>query len=179
MQPLDEIVALIPDLRRFARALARDRDKADDLVQDVLERSVRRINSWRREGRLKSWLFQIMVNIHKDQKRKYSTSGAILTLEMEDAGIAVPARQKDLGDLMDLQEAFERLSVDHRQILVLVAVEGTSISEAALLLGIPKGTVLSRLSRARSLLRAMTEDDQRSGERLVEPSSRTNVGAAS
>jgi RNA polymerase sigma factor (sigma-70 family) len=159
MQPLDEIVALIPDLRRFARALARDRDKADDLVQDVLERSVRKIGSWRREGRLKSWLFQIMVNIHSDQKRRYSVSGHLLTIEMADASGTTPAGQADPGHLMDIRQAFDRLSADHRQVLMLVGVEGASIAEAALMLGLPKGTVLSRLARARTALRAMTETD--------------------
>jgi RNA polymerase sigma-70 factor, ECF subfamily len=160
MHPIDEIVRLIPDLRRFARAVIRDRDKADDLVQDALERAVRNIGHWRGDGRLKSWLFQIMMNVHRDQARRYTVSRNVLTLEFPGS---VDGGQEHKSELTEIGKALERLSADQRQILVLVAVEGFSIKEVARLLALPEGTVLSRLARARSNLRSLTGRDNENG----------------
>jgi RNA polymerase sigma-70 factor, ECF subfamily len=160
MHPIDDIVQLIPDLRRFARAVVRDRDKADDLVQDALERAVRKIGTWRGEGRLKSWLFQIMMNVHRDQARKYSVSRNVLTVEFSGT---VDGGQEHATELTEIGKALGLLSVEQREILVLVAVEGFSIKEVGRLLSLPEGTVLSRLARARNNLRSMTGRSDENG----------------
>jgi RNA polymerase sigma-70 factor (ECF subfamily) len=148
----DSIVELIPRLRRYARALAGDRIAADDLVQDTLERAWSKFHLYRRGTDLRAWLFTVMHNVHVNQLRA-SRPAAQLDEEMPE--LAQAARETDGLVLRDLDAAIRRLPPDQREVLLLVALEDMSYDEAASTLGIPIGTVMSRLARAREKLRAM------------------------
>jgi RNA polymerase sigma-70 factor, ECF subfamily len=145
----------LPRLRRYARALVRDRAAADDLVQDTLERAWSRITQWRPGSDLRAWLFGIMHNLRVDQLRRPGLN----TLPMGDEGFEVPTRatQSDHLEVNDLEAALARLPEDQRVVLLLVALEEMSYEEIAGLLGIPVGTVMSRLSRGRERLRLILE----------------------
>ncbi|AHV92208.1 RNA polymerase sigma factor [Bordetella holmesii] len=148
------IVACIPSLRRYARGLTGDRDRADDLVQDTLERAWRRYSRWQRRGELRAWMFGIMHNHFIDglraQKRQPELAG-------ETALQDLPARptQDDGLAVRDLDRSLARLSADQRAIILLISVEEFSYEEAARVLDVPIGTVMSRLSRARERLAAL------------------------
>jgi RNA polymerase sigma-70 factor (ECF subfamily) len=154
MGRLDEIEAAIPALRRLARGLVRNRDAADDLVQDCLERAVAKRHLWRREGPVLHWLYRIMVNRARDAGRRAKLE--LVPLDSVAEPLARPGGQEARLDLMAVDAALARLAPDQRQALLLVALEGLSFSEAASVLGIPKGTLMSRLARARAELRALT-----------------------
>ncbi len=152
-----ELVACIPQLRRYARGLLYDREQADDLVQDTLERAWTKLSQWQAQrGELRPWAFSIMHNLFVDQLR-----GRRHQLE-EAAGQALPdqvqaATQTDGLALRDLDRMLQRLPPDHREVLLLVAVEGLTYEQTAAVLQVPVGTVMSRLSRARARLRADME----------------------
>ena len=152
MSEADSIVELIPRLRRYARALAGDRSAADDLVQDTLERAWSKFHLYRRGTDLRAWLFTVMHNVYVNQLRSAKT-GAVLDEEMPE--LARPARETDGLVLRDLDAAIRRLPPEQREVLLLVALEEMSYDGAAQALGIPIGTVMSRLARAREKLRAM------------------------
>jgi RNA polymerase sigma-70 factor (ECF subfamily) len=148
----NQIIPFIPNLRRYARALVGDRDGADDLVQDTLERAVRKFHLWR-PGDLRAWLFSIMHNVFVNQvklkKLPYDAES------VEDLPIAAHEGGRD--EMLDLQRALLRLSPQHREVLLLVALEDMTYQEVAGSLGIPVGTVMSRLSRGRERLRELME----------------------
>lgn len=154
MSILHQIETAIPALRRYARALLRDRDMADDLVQDTLERAVARRHSWRGDGPIEAWLFRIMLNRHRDSHRR----NHLQLVPQDEIGHdpAVPANQETRLDLAQVQAAIATLPGDQRQALLLVALEGFSIAQAARTLGVPPGTVMSRIGRARHALREKT-----------------------
>ena len=146
-----EIVAHIPRLRRYARALAGDSHRADDLVQDTLERALAKFYLWRRGSDLRAWLFTIMHNVFINQLK------ARRELALDDAvedGLQSPP-QSDPLELRDLDGALRLLPVEQREVLLLVALEQLSYAEVSKALGIPAGTVMSRLSRGRERLRAL------------------------
>jgi RNA polymerase sigma-70 factor (ECF subfamily) len=155
MSLLDEIETAIPALRRYAHALMRDRDAADDLVHDCLERALARRHLWRGDGPVRAWMFRILLNLHRDGLRRKPQRHlvAVDSLTKEPAG---PARQEAHMDLSEVQAAIGRLPDDQRRALLLVALEGMSLAEAAAILDIPEGTLVSRLGRARAALREMT-----------------------
>lgn len=155
MSILHEIEAAIPALRRYAHALVRDRDRADDLVQDCLERAIARRHDWRGEGGVQAWLFRILLNRHRDLLRG-QPAGHLVAVEDLPAEPAQPGGQDGHMALREVHEAMGRLPADQRAALLLVAVEGRSFDQAADLLGIPRGTLMSRLARARASLRALT-----------------------
>lgn len=149
--------AELPALRRYARALARDAEAANDLVQETAMRAVARWDQWRREAPLKAWLFAIMRNAFLQSARsaaRWRTVSADLTHTATDG--AAPAAVDPLF-LRDLGAALAELTQTQREILFLVAVEGLSYAEVAALTETPIGTVMSRLSRARAQLRARTD----------------------
>jgi RNA polymerase sigma-70 factor (ECF subfamily) len=148
----DAIVELIPRLRRYARALSGERVAADDLVQDTLERAWSRLHLYRRGTDLRAWLFTVMHNVYVNQLRA-ARPAAQLDEDMPE--LAQPARETDALALRDLDAAIRRLPPEQREVLLLVALEEMSYEKAAAVLGIPIGTVMSRLSRAREKLRAM------------------------
>ena len=154
MTVLDEIEAAIPALRAYARALLRDREAADDLVQDTLEAAVARRAQWRGEGSLRGWLFRILTNRFRDSLRRRRTAPH-LVLVTEEVGMAPESAEARLH-LQEVHAAMGRLPEDQRAALLLVGIEGMGLAEAAGVLGIPEGTLASRLGRARATLRDLT-----------------------
>jgi RNA polymerase sigma-70 factor (ECF subfamily) len=152
------IVPYIPNLRRYARALIGDREGAEDLVQDTLERAVRKFHLWR-PGDLRAWLFSIMHNVFVNQLKARKIAYEI---EIDDT-IAAPQSSVTATDLMDLDRALAALSPDQREVVLLVALEDMTYAEVSRALGIPIGTVMSRLSRAREKLRRLMEGESSRG----------------
>jgi RNA polymerase sigma-70 factor (ECF subfamily) len=152
MNERDAIVDLIPRLRRYARALAGDRSAADDLVQDTLERAWAKFHLYRSGTDLRAWLFAVMHNVHINRVRAQRPADAITDDLPEMAQRAV---QGDALLVRDMDRALARLPQEQREVLLLVALEDLSYDATARALGIPIGTVMSRLSRARERLRAM------------------------
>jgi RNA polymerase sigma-70 factor (ECF subfamily) len=148
---------LIPRLRRYARALAREPSRADDLVQDTLERAWSRRALWTPGTDLRAWLFTVMHNLHLNQARRHQVTDE--ADELHDEALAAPNTLggEGLVTLRDLERALARLPVEYREVLVLVGVEGLRYQEIADVLGIPIGTVMSRLSRGRERLRTLLQ----------------------
>ena len=149
-----DFVQYIPRLRRYARALTGDRARADDLVQDTLERALVKFHLWQPGSDLRAWLFTIMHNVYINQLRALP-AGMTAGWDDEAAQLAVRATQIDWLEIHDLQTALLRLPEEQREVLLLVGLEQMTYEEAAGVLGIPIGTVMSRLSRARERLRAL------------------------
>jgi RNA polymerase sigma-70 factor (ECF subfamily) len=154
-----EMERCIPSLRRYAVALLRERDKADDLVQDCLERAIRKRFLWRRAGSMRGWLFTMMHNIHISQVRKSGCQPNTVEFEEVANDIHAEAGMGQGGWTRDIAFCLEQLPEQQRQVILLVALEGFSYGEASKLLQVPQGTVMSRLSRAREQLRKMMEGD--------------------
>ena len=152
MNEAQRLVELIPRLRRYARALVGDRATADDLVQDTLERAWAKLHLYRRGTDLRAWLFTVMHNVHVNRVR---ASRLTDTLEDEMPELAQRPAQGDALLVRDLDRAITRLPDEQRAVLLLVTLEEMSYEQVARTLGIPIGTVMSRLSRAREKLRAM------------------------
>ncbi|HKC30205.1 MAG TPA: sigma-70 family RNA polymerase sigma factor [Burkholderiales bacterium] len=152
MNEAERLVELIPRLRRYARALVGDRASADDLVQDTLERAWAKLHLYRRGTDLRAWLFTVMHNVHVNKVRATHVTD---TLEDELPELAQRASQGDALLVRDLDRAIARLPSEQRAVLLLVTLEEMSYEEVARALGIPIGTVMSRLSRAREKLRMM------------------------
>jgi RNA polymerase sigma-70 factor (ECF subfamily) len=151
---------LIPSLRRYARALVRDRSAADDLVHDCLERAVARWHQRRGDGDARTWLFAILHNLASNRLRQLQRRGPHVALDADaDAALARPPAQDDPLRHRDLLRALHQLADDQRSVLLLIAVEDLSYAEAARVLGVPVGTVMSRLSRARDRLQRLMEGE--------------------
>lgn len=155
-QFLDEIEGCIPALRRYARALTRDPDGADDLVQDCIERAIRKRRLWSPTGPLRAWLFKMLLNIYRNDLRRNRRRGDQVPIDGLPVEPATPAPQPGRIALSEMARAIGALPDAQREALLLVAVDGASYQEAAGILGIPAGTLMSRLGRARTALRAMT-----------------------
>jgi RNA polymerase sigma-70 factor (ECF subfamily) len=153
---LDEIEACVPALRRYARALTRNPDRADDLVQDCLERAIRKQALWQPTGPLKGWLFRILLNLYRNELRLARRRGDHVPVDTLLVEPAVAPAQPGRIALNELSRAIATLVDDQREALLLVVLEGLSYSEAAAALDIPMGTLMSRLGRARAALRKMT-----------------------
>ena len=145
------LLGCLPRLRRYARVLRRNHDDADDLVQDTLERAWSRAGLWPGVGDMRTWLFSIMHNLHVDALRR----GRLETVELDAEAVDPPdaLAVSERLDLQALQRGFDALPAEQQAVLELVAVQGLGYAEAALALGVPIGTVMSRLSRARERLR--------------------------
>ena len=143
------IVPYIPNLRRYARALVGDRDGADDLVQDTLERAVRKFHLWK-PGDLRAWLFSIMHNVFVNQLKARKIAPEV---ELDDMQIAAHIPTVDSVDVIDLQRGLLTLAPEQREVVLLVALEDMTYADVSRALGIPIGTVMSRLSRGRDKLR--------------------------
>ncbi|MCX7168176.1 MAG: sigma-70 family RNA polymerase sigma factor [Rhodocyclales bacterium] len=149
------ILAEIPRLRRYARAMLGDRAAADDLVQDTLERAWSRLSQWRPGSDMRAWLFGIMHNLRIDQLRRPRLSTH--SIDVDDFDVPTRPTQTDELELRDLESALSRLPDEQRETLLLVALEEMSYAEIASTLGIPVGTVMSRLSRGRERLRLIMD----------------------
>jgi RNA polymerase sigma-70 factor (ECF subfamily) len=155
-----ELVALLPRLRRFARTLTRHREDADDLVQRAVERALPRLGQWQPGTRLDSWMFTIVKNAWIDELRARGRHDAVFLPEEagENVGQAAgdwPSQRHD--QRLDVQRAMAQLNPDQRLVVGLVLVEGLPYKEAAAVLDIPIGTLTSRLARAREALQALLE----------------------
>lgn len=148
------LIELLPELRRFAYSLTCDRDAADDLTQSALERALTKASAWDSSRPLKFWVFRIARNLWLDQLRAEKVRGN--TEDIDDEGVDIAddrlAAMHTTQELREVTDKMRELPEDQRAVLALVAVEGYSYKEAAELLDIPVGTVMSRLSRARKTL---------------------------
>lgn len=139
--------SLIPALRRFARALARDAETADDLVQDTLVRALRGEHLFH-GGDLRTWTFTILLNLDRNRRRGLARKPFLAVIE--DVDPAGPPGPDGTGG--DIERGLVLLPQEQREVLLLVTLEGLSYREAAEVQGVPIGTVMSRLSRARQML---------------------------
>ncbi|HUN42501.1 MAG TPA: RNA polymerase sigma factor [Acetobacteraceae bacterium] len=165
---LARIESCIPALRRYAIALLRSRDEADDLVHDCLARALDKLHTRREEADVRAWLFAIMHNLFISQARRRRSRPAPVTLDdsHEDAAGLRPT-QEDALVWRDLQRGLAMLPEEQRSVILLVSVEDLSYAEAAQVLGVPIGTVMSRLARARDKLREHTGQTARPPLRRV------------
>jgi RNA polymerase sigma-70 factor (ECF subfamily) len=151
-----ELIEHIRALRRYSRALAGSHADADDLVQEALKRALVYLDGTRRIDNLRAYLFTILHNVRVDALKKQMRAGT--EVPVEDAVIASnAAAPSERIACREAMEAIHRLSEEHREVLLLVGVEGMSYREAAEILDLPIGTVMSRLSRARAALREMLD----------------------
>lgn len=153
-----ELVAQIPGLRRYARALTGDAWAADDLVQDTLERACGKWRLWRAGSDLRAWLFTLMHNLFVSQMRerpRQPGSGGTGDPDDELRWLQAPQAATDVA--IDLQRCLLRLPPEQRAVLLLVSLEDLSYAEVARITGVPVGTVMSRLSRGRSRLQELME----------------------
>ncbi|MGE0283293.1 MAG: sigma-70 family RNA polymerase sigma factor [Rhizobiaceae bacterium] len=154
----DQLVAFLPNLRRFAISLCRDRELADDLVQSACERALANAGSFLPDTRFDAWMFLILRNLWIDDARRKQTRGIQEDVDAKvdlvgATGVEVESRL----ELKSVAEAIDLLPEDQREVLLLVCVEGLSYKEAAEVAGAPIGTVMSRLARARLALARMME----------------------
>ncbi|BAN27701.1 RNA polymerase sigma factor [Caballeronia insecticola] len=159
----DELKEHIPRLRRYARALLNNRELADDLVQDTIERALLRIGMFEAGTDLRAWLFTIMHNVFVNQIRKASARAAHVSIDddvMREREFTVSANQIRSLEVRDLDFALQRLPAEQREVVLLVGLEEMSYAEVAIALDIPMGTVMSRLSRGRERLRALMAGTQ-------------------
>jgi RNA polymerase sigma-70 factor (ECF subfamily) len=156
--PNPELVAALPRLRRYARVLTGDAHRAEDLVQDTLTRAWDKRRLWRAGSDLRAWLFTIMHNVYVNQFSLRQRERAHASLDADDgpvAGWEIPMRATQ-SDRIEVDEVFAqigRLPAEQREVLILAAVEELHYKEIAQRLGVPVGTVMSRLSRARERLK--------------------------
>lgn len=149
-----QILEHLPSLRRYARMLAGDAWAADDLVQDTLERACRKWLLWRSDGNLRAWLFTLMHNLYLNQRRA-APGGQWLDIASLADSLPAPEGRSDAA--LDLERCLQRLPPEQRAVLLLVTVEDMSYAEVAQVLQLPLGTVMSRLSRARTRLRDLMD----------------------
>lgn len=143
----------IPRLRRYARALTRDSSRADDLVQSCLVRAIAKKHLWQPGTDLRAWLFTILHNQHVNDVRRSVREGVRVPVEEVAPILIVPPSAAASLQLRDLERAVATLPEEQRQVILLVGLEGISYEKVAAILGIPIGTVRSRLSRGRETLR--------------------------
>ena len=151
----------IPRLRRYARALTRNRERADDLVQDTLGRALVKEQFWQPGTNIRAWLFTLMHNQNVNNVRR-----GIRESEMVDTGqisVTLPATTDPTASrqMFELERALAELPSEQRQVILLVGLEGMSYQDTAGILSVPIGTVRSRLSRARDALRKLLDMEER------------------
>lgn len=154
--------AEIPKLRRYARALTRDAIRADDLVQSCLTRAIAKQHLWQAGSNLRAWLFTLMHHQNVNDVRHSAREG--VTVDVDDVVcpvLMVHPRAMAALELRDLEAAIGKLAPEQRQVILLVGLEGMQYEEVALILGVPVGTVRSRLSRGREQLRHLMDMDDK------------------
>jgi len=161
--PDPDLLAALPRLRRYARVLTGDVNRADDLVQDTLARAWEKRRLWQAGSDLRAWLFTIMHNVHANQHSVRRREQAESSLDADHgpaAGWEIPVRAShdDRVELSEVLLLIAKLPNDQREVLVLAAVEEPRYDEIARVQGVPIGTVMSRLNRAREKLRRMSAD---------------------
>jgi RNA polymerase sigma-70 factor, ECF subfamily len=154
----EQIVTLLPRLRRFARNLTRNPHDADDVVQIAVERALLRLDQWRRDARLDSWMFKIVRNAWIDELRSRGRRGKIFLTEEAGHNVGIESIENE-ATRMSVQAAMARLPEDQRVAVSLVLVEGLPYKEAAEVLEVPIGTLTSRLARGREALQALLGEE--------------------
>lgn len=153
------IAAELPRLRRYSRALLRDPAEADDLVQDCLARALGKIDQWREGESPRRWLFTILHNLYVDRARARKRRPQETSIhDFHGARLSTEPDQMERMAFQDVVEALQAIPADRREALVLVGIEGMSYRDAAQVLGIPVGTLMSRLGRGRQQLRSLLSD---------------------
>lgn len=153
-QHAQQVIQHIPRLRRYARALLKDTERAEDLLQETLTRALGKLSFWRRGSDMRAWLFSIMHNQFVNDCRRAQRRPDSLSLQ--DDGLQEPlgaTRAEQRSHLQDIELGLLRLPEEQRAVLLLVSLEGLSYRQTAKVLGIKTGTVMSRLHRARERLR--------------------------
>jgi RNA polymerase sigma-70 factor (ECF subfamily) len=153
-----EIVELLPRLRRFARALAGNPSDADDLVQIAIERALAKSQQLREGAPLAGWMFGILRNAWIDEARARARRHRVFAPEELGEQVADPHSAR--VEILPVQQAMERLSDEHREVISLVLIEGLSYREAADIIGVAVGTVTSRLARGREALQTLLGEEQ-------------------
>ena len=158
----DQIVGLLPRLRRFGLSLTKDLDTADDLVQRACERALTRLDQLREGTRLDSWLYRIIYTQWIDTlRRRQIRSEKLIVLDRETESRSISAdADPNFTISLDVRAALERLPEEHRAAVMLVCVEGYGYAEAAHVLNVPAGTIASRVSRARRMMSRHLRDDK-------------------
>jgi RNA polymerase sigma-70 factor (ECF subfamily) len=148
------IETAIPALRRYARALTRDSETADDIVQDTLVRALRSEHLFH-DGDVRAWLYTILTNLNRNRLRSLSRRPILTPIKDGDASITGPD-----GGSRDIARALDDLAEDQRAALLLVVLEGLTYREVAEVQGVPIGTVMSRLARARMQIKAYLDGER-------------------
>lgn len=152
MRTRPDLIEHLPRLRRYARALTGDVNRADDLVQDTLERALAKLDLWQPGSDLRAWLFTLMHNLFVNQIRIKRPQETVMEEALDEP---VSGGQMEALAARDIHAALARLPEEQREVLLLVGLEQFGYAEAALVLGVPTGTVMSRLSRARERMQQM------------------------
>ena len=153
----EQVGTLLPRLRRFARALTRHPQDADDLVQLAVERALTRSKQWRPDSSLTNWMLAIVRNAWIDETRSRRRRDAVLASENEAAEVGDTGTDRDI-ELWSIQSALGRLPEEQRLAVALVLIEGLSYREGAQVMDVPIGTLTSRLARGRLALQSMLTD---------------------
>jgi RNA polymerase sigma-70 factor (ECF subfamily) len=154
----EQIVTLLPRLRRFARNLTHNPHDADDVVQIAVERALLRLDQWRRDARLDSWMFKIVRNAWIDELRSRGRRDKVFLAEEAGDHVGIESIENE-ATRMSVQAAMARLPEDQRVAVSLVLVEGLPYKEAAEVLEVPIGTLTSRLARGREALQALLGEE--------------------
>jgi RNA polymerase sigma-70 factor (ECF subfamily) len=164
----------IPRLRRYTRALTRDPARADDLVQSCLARAIAKEHLWEPGTDLRAWLFTILHNQNVNEIRRSAREGVVMAVEDVAPVLTVAPRAGASLQLRDLERAIRLLPEEQRQVILLVGLEGMRYEEVAAVLDIPIGTVRSRLSRGREMLRRLMDLKEESNVTFDRPHGRQN-----
>ena len=163
----DALHANIKSLRRFALALTRNPDDADDLVQEALKRALHYIRANHEIRNMRAYLFTILNNVYMDELDRQRRAGVAVDIDAVADSLPTPGEQMPRLERRDMSRALERIPREQKQVLLLVGLEGMSYRAAAQTLGVPMGTIMSRLSRGRDQLRQLM-----AGECIADPAPR-------
>jgi RNA polymerase sigma-70 factor (ECF subfamily) len=160
----------IPRLRRYARALTRSADRADDLVQETLLRAISKSHLWQTGTDIRAWLFTIMHNHYVNMVRRAMRDEATVDIDQISSSLVAVTDPTASSQLRELDQALACLPGEQREVILLVGLEGMSYDTAANVLGVPVGTVRSRLSRGREALRRLLGLPERAARAIEAPS---------
>lgn len=167
----------IPRLRRYARALTRSADRADDLVQETLLRAISKSHLWQAGTDIRAWLFTIMHNHYVNMVRRAMRDDATVDIEQMSASLVANTDPTASSQLRELEQSLARLPGEQREVILLVGLEGMSYETAAQVLSVPVGTVRSRLSRGRDALRRLMGLAEKAERAVAAPSEATPLAA--
>lgn len=167
----------IPRLRRYARALTRSADRADDLVQETLLRAISKSHLWQTGTDIRAWLFTIMHNHYVNMVRRAMRDEATVDIEQMSSSLVAVTDPTSSSQLRELEESLGRLPGEQREVILLVGLEGMSYETAAKVLSVPVGTVRSRLSRGRDALRRLMGLPEKAARPVDAPSAAAPLAA--